>query len=122
MEAVRTGMFCQKIFAFARALSNAQQGMSLGEGLTLASTACNLGTAAFGTSGDALDALMGLEVKVSRTGTTWTIDRARFKSMTQMGTGTGQSVGGVEANVQVGSFFDLTGAVTSGLAALGGGA
>ena len=120
MEAVRTGAFCYKIFQFARALNNARDGANLREGLDVASTTCNLGTAAFGTSGDALDALMGIEVKVSQTAGVWTVERARFKSMTQAGTGTGQSVGGVEANVQVGTFIDFTGTVNAGLAAYRG--
>jgi hypothetical protein len=120
MEAVRTGSFCYKIFQFARALHNARDGATLREGLDVASTTCNLGTAAFGTSGDLLDALMGIEVKVSQTAGVWTVERARFKSMTQAGTGTGQSVGGVEANVQVGTFIDFTGTVNEGLAAYRG--
>ena len=120
MEAIRTGMFLHKIYACDRALSNAREGANLREALAVGSTACNLGTAAFGTSGHVLDALMGIEVKVSRTNGAWTVDRARFKSMTQAGTGTGRSVGGVEANVQIGSFIDFTSAVNTGLAALGG--
>ena len=120
MEAVRTGMFLQKIYACARALSGAREGANLREALAVASSAANLGTAAFGTSGAALDSLMGIEVKVSRTNNVWTVERARFKSMTQAGTGTGRSVGGVEANVQVGTFIDFTGAVNAGLAAYGG--
>lgn len=120
MEAVRTGMFLHKVYSCARALSNAREGANLREALDVASSAANLGTAAFGTSGVAMDALMGIEIKVSRTNNQWTVERARFKSMTQMGTGTGQAVGGVEANVQVGTFIDFTGAVNTGLAALGG--
>ncbi len=117
-QALTAGLFIAKIASFGMAVNNAREGMSFPEGLALASTAANLGTAAFGTSGQTFDSLMGLDLKVTRTNGQWTVSRARFKSMRQLGTGTGRRVGGVRANVQVGSFVDFTGPVNDALAAM----
>ena len=119
-QAFRTGMYLYRIYSCANALSSAREGANLREALDVAHSTASLGTATFGTSGQALDSLMGIELKVSRTGTQWTVDRARYKSMTQVGTGTGRAVAGVEANVQVGSFMEFSSVVNAGLAALGG--
>lgn len=113
MSTLRDAAYLWKIISVGRALNNARGGANIGEALQLASTTASLASATFGNSGQAFDSLMGLELKVSETAGVWTVERARYKSMSQMGTGTGQSVGGVEANVQIGTFIDVTEAIAT---------
>ena len=125
MSTMRDGLFVNKIVTCARALANAQDGASLGEAMAVVSSSLALGSATFGNPGAGFDSLMGIEVRVSNTvdasgQSRWTVDRARFKSMTQLGTGTGVEVGGVTANVQIGTFIDGTAAVNDGIHALAG--
>ncbi len=125
MSTVRDGMFLNKIVSCVRALAHAQSGASPADAMAVLASSLALGSAAFGTPGPHFDSLMGIEVKVSSTvdaagQSHWTVDRARFKSMTQIGTGTGVEVGGVTANVQIGTFIDGTAAVNDGIHALAG--
>jgi Domain of unknown function (DUF4157) len=115
---VRNGEFLWNVFSVARNLATAEEGGTANDVMNLVSAVLKLGSEVFGNT-KKFDNVGGLDVKVSESGGHWTVDNARVKLMTQFGTGTGVSVGGIEANVKVGTFLDVTGVLAKGLAVLG---
>jgi len=105
-------------------LNQVKEGGSVGDVMSLVSAVLALGSRVFGNTKN-FDSLGGLDIKVTETEGHWTVENARFKLMTQLGTGTGESVGAkiggvndeVEANVKVGTFLDVSDVLTEGLAA-----
>jgi hypothetical protein len=65
-----------------------------------------------GSASKHLDSLVGLDANLDRVDGVWSKHSAKLKSMTQMGTGTKESVNigvaKVEANVQIGTFVDVS--------------
>jgi len=61
-----------------------------------------------GIAGKQADFLQALEANFTWTNGTLSSCSARLKNITQFGTGTGQAVGPVEANVQLGTFTDIS--------------
>lgn len=120
-NALKQGGMAAALLQFYQALAGAKKGAKLGESLALATAIANLGTMAFGTFGDNVSSLMGVEMKVMRSNGKYTVDKARAKLMTQMGTGTNQQIGPVEANIQVGKFFDFAAPINNALIAAGKG-
>ena len=116
---MRDASFLWSLVSVVRSLDKAQEGGGVADAMGVVSSVLKLGSQVFGNTAN-FDNLMGLDVKVTKTDDTWTVNYARIKMMTQIGTGTGVSVGGIEANVKIGSFFDVGGVLNAGLAAMGG--
>jgi hypothetical protein len=78
---------------------------------TLANVALDT-AGALGSTSKHLDSLVGLDASLDRVDGVWSKHSAKLKSMTQMGTGTKESVNigvaKVEANVQIGTFVDVS--------------
>ncbi len=66
------------------------------------------GFASMGVAGKNVDSMNGLEGSLTWTNGRLTGCAAKIKKMTQIGTGTGNSIGPVEANVQLGTFTDIS--------------
>ena len=61
-----------------------------------------------GIAGKNADVLQGLDANFTWTNGALSSCSARIKNITQLGTGTGQAVGPVEANLQFGTFTDVS--------------
>ena len=99
------------IFKAAKSLHSAVIGAKEGRAIPQISGVANAllaGFAALGVAGKNLDFLQGLDANLTWTNGTVSSCSARLKNMTQMGTGTGQSAGPVEANLQIGTFIDIS--------------
>ena len=71
-------------------------------------TALLAGFAAMGAASQNIDLINGFEGNLTWTNGKLSACSARTKKMTQIGTGTGNAVGPVEANVQIGTFTDIS--------------
>jgi hypothetical protein len=111
---MRNGTLLWNIAYAARGVKRATKGSSVKNTMGLVDASLKLGSEVFGNNAN-FDRLMGLDFKVTETNGKWTVNHARIKLMTQLGTGTGVSVGGVEANVKVGTFYDVSGVLNDGL-------
>jgi hypothetical protein len=119
---MRNASFLWSIISVSRSLNNAKEGGSAGDVMGLVSSVLTLGSQVFGNTKN-FDNLVGFDAKVTESDGHFTVENARLKMMTQIGTGTGVSSGiesNVEANVKVGTFFDVSGALNEGLAARAG--
>jgi hypothetical protein len=99
------------IFKAVKSLYTAVKGAQEGREIPQISGVANAMLAGFGTLGIAnkqADFLQGLEANFTWTNGTLSSCSARLKNITQLGTGTGQTVGPVEANVQLGTFTDIS--------------
>lgn len=117
---MRNASMLWSIVSVFRALEKAESGGKIGDSMGLVHALLGLGSNVFGNN-TSFDSLMGLDIKVTETDGKWTVNYARIKLMTQIGTGTGVSVGGVEANVRVGKFFDVGGVLELALTKYAGG-
>ncbi len=118
---MREAGFLWSIISVARALNKAEKDAKIGEVMNLFSSVLGLGSQVFGNNTN-FDSLMGLDISVSETNGVWSVDKARVKTMTQIGTGTGvtSSSLGVEANVRLGTFIDVGAVLNTGLQKLAG--
>ncbi|MCK6570548.1 hypothetical protein L6V77_05470 [Myxococcota bacterium] len=99
------------LFQSVKGLYTAVRGAQEGRDIPQISGVANALLSGFGTLGIAgkqADFLQGIEANFTWTNGTLSACTARLKNITQLGTGTGQTVGPVEANVQLGTFTDVS--------------
>lgn len=110
---IKDASLALSIIHVARALGNARDGAKVGEIMDLGQAVVALAAKAVGGYSVGLDRLVGLDITAERTNGQWDNVAARFKMMSQVGTGTNRSIdvgaAEVEANVSVGKYFDVSG-------------